>query len=366
VIHIRQEMAIHTGEDKQDLIAAAAGGDQAAFVALVEPHRAEVHAHCYRMLGSLQDADDALQVALFRAWRGLARFEGRGSFRGWLYRIATNACLRLIERRPPRLLPVDSGPPAAPHSAPGAAAEPGLWLDPYPDAGLEVAASSELTLPELLYEQRESVELAFVAAVQYLGPRQRAALLLHDVLRFSAREIADMLGTTPASINSALQRARATVSQRQPDASQHRTLAAVGGVQQQEIVQRFIAAWDEHDVAALVAMLSDQATWSMPPLATWYTGRRAIAAFLAEFPMRATWQWLPVRINGQLGVASYMRRGRRRLYRAYALHALTLRGTAIERVTAFLRPDLFGRFHLPDLLPELAQPDAAGLSVRMR
>jgi RNA polymerase sigma-70 factor, ECF subfamily len=204
---------------ERQLLDAACGGDEDAFRRLVEPHRAELHAHCYRMLGSLHDAEDALQDALLRAWRGLGKFDGRSALRRWLYRIATNICLDALARRQKRVLPIDYGPPAD-----GGADEDGepladsVWVEPYPDEALGL--EDGYAAPEARYEQREAVELAFVAALQHLPPRQRAVLVLREVLGFSAKEVSESLGTTVASVNSALQRARTTVEERLPEKSQ--------------------------------------------------------------------------------------------------------------------------------------------------
>src|SRR5947208_13132607 len=217
---------IDTTARERELLEAARGGDESAYSRLVEPHRTELHAHCYRMLGSVHDAEDALQEALLRAWRGLSRFEGRSSLRSWLYTIATNTSLNVIEKRPKRVLPIDYGPPADPHEGPGEPIVESVWLEPYPDdkLGLE----DGLAAPEARYEQRESVELAFVAALQHLPPNQRVVLLLREVLGFSAREVADTLDTSAASVNSALQRARAAVEERVPEQSQPATLRTLG------------------------------------------------------------------------------------------------------------------------------------------
>src|SRR4051794_28653549 len=204
-----------------------------AYRELVEPHRRELHAHCYRMLGSLQDAEDALQDALLRAWRGLDRFEGRSSPRSWLYRIATNACLDALARRPAkRELPIDRDPDDAPLTET-------VWLEPYPDD------------PDASYEQRESVELAFIAALQHLPANQRAVLILREVLGFSAKETAEMLDTTPASVNSAMQRARASVEGRLPERSQQETLRMLGDGEIRELVERYVEAWNRGDVDAV-------------------------------------------------------------------------------------------------------------------
>src|SRR5690349_12789897 len=230
-----------------DLIEAAGSGNEAAFAKLIDPFRGELHAHCYRMLGSVHDAEDVLQEALLRAWRALARFERRSSLRSWLYTIATNACLTAIERRPKRVLPIDYGPATDPHVAPGEPVTESVWVEPYPDdtLGLEDGLAS----PEARYEQRESIELAFVAALQHLPATQRAVLILREVLGFSAKEVAQALKTSVASVNSALQRARAGVDQRVPAQSQQTTLRELGDDGLRELVARYVHAWERNDVA---------------------------------------------------------------------------------------------------------------------
>src|SRR5437763_13228546 len=211
---------------ERELLEAARGGDENAYGRLIEPHRAELHAHCYRMLGSVHDAEDALQDALLRAWRGQKRFEGRSSLRSWLYRIATNTCLDVIARRPKRVLPIDYGPAADPHQAPGEPLVESVWVEPYPDETLGL--EDGLAAPEASYEQREGVELAFIAALQHLPATQRAVLILRDVLGFSAREAAESLDATAAAVNSALQRARQTVDEKLPEQTQQATLRSLG------------------------------------------------------------------------------------------------------------------------------------------
>src|SRR5918995_3747743 len=237
---------------ERELLVAARANDEIAFQRLVEPLRGELHAHCYRMLGSVHDAEDALQDALLRAWRSLARFEGRSSLRSWLYRIATNTCLDVIARRPKRVLPIDYGPPADPHDGPGEPLVESVWVEPYPDERLGV--EDGYASPEARFEQRESVELAFIAALQLLPPLQRAVLVLREVLGFSAKEVAQTLESTTASVNSALQRARATIDQRLPDQSQQATLRSLGDGRVREIVESYVDAWDRSDVGAVVAM----------------------------------------------------------------------------------------------------------------
>jgi RNA polymerase sigma-70 factor, ECF subfamily len=319
------------------LLDAARGGDHDAYRALVEPHRAELHAHCYRMLGSVHDAEDALQEALLRAWRGLPRFEGRSSTRSWLYKIATNTSLRLIERRPKRVLPADREPTD----------EDPLWIEPYSDAELTDGHAA----PEARYEQRESVELAFIAALQHLPARQRAALILREVLGFSAQEAAETLDTTVPSINSALQRARRTLDERLPERSQQTTLRALGDERTREIVERYADALERADVDAVLAMLADDATWSMPPIPEWYRGHEAIAAFLRDGPFKVQWRHRQARVNGQLAVGCYILDEETGRYEAHVVDVLTLDGTTIAAVTAFVDRSVFARFGLPGALP---------------
>jgi RNA polymerase sigma-70 factor (ECF subfamily) len=328
---------------ERDLLDAARGGDEAAYGRLVEPHRGSLHAHCYRMLGSVHDAEDALQDALLRAWRGLPRFEGRSSLRSWLYRIATNACLNAIARRPKRTLPIDHGPPADPHDAPGSPLVESTWIEPYPDGqlGIEDGRAG----PHARYERREAVELAFVAALQHLPANQRAALILREVLGFSGQEIADALGTTVAAVNSALQRARRAVDERLPERTQQATLRALGDQRLREIVEGYMDAMARGDVDAVVSLLAKDAVWSMPPLGSWYRSREEIAVFLATAPLNGEWRWrhLPARVNGQAAVASYGRTLGDDTYRAFALDVLTLRGDRIAEITSFINPSVVGR-----------------------
>ncbi len=335
-----------TGSERE-LLEAARQGDEAAFGRLVEPHRAALHAHCYRMIGSVPDAEDALQDALLRAWRGLPRFEGRSSFRSWLYTIATNACLRLIERRPKRVLPVDYGPAADPHDGPGEPLVESVWVDPYPDD--QVGLEDGFAAPEARYEQRESVELAFIAALQHLPARQRAVLVLRDVLGFAAHEVADVLETTPASVYSALQRAHKTVDQRLPELSQQAALRSLGDVELNNVVEGYVDAWERGDIDAVVAMLAEDARIAMPPLPTWYRGREAVAAFLSGWPLSGgtRWRLVPVRANGQLAFGKYILDVDKGSFRPHGVNVLSLRGVQIVEITAFLAPEAFGRFGLP-------------------
>ena len=322
--------------DERELLSAARAGDEDAFRRLVEPYRRELHAHCYRMLGSVHDAEDALQDALLRAWRGLARLEDRSSLRAWLYRISTNTCLDLIARRPKRVLPIDYGPS-------GAGDEPPLesiWVEPYPDEQLGL-------------EQRESVELAFIAALQHLPARQRAALILRDVLGFSARETAEALETTVASANGLLSRARRAADERLPEQSQQATLSALGDERLREVVEGYTRAFEEGDIDAVVAMLAEDATWSMPPTPTWFRGVDEIVPFLEAGPIQTRWRHVTGHANGQPAVGCYAWDDGRRLYAATVIDVLTLRGDRISAITAFVDAGLFARFGMPEALPEL-------------
>src|SRR3954470_21641261 len=246
------------------VLEAAQGGDEAAFAKLLDPYRGELHAHCYRMLGSVHDAEDALQEVSLRAWRGLSRFEGRSSLRSWLYTIATNICLNQIERRPKRVLPVDYTGSADPHGGPGEPVVESVWIEAYPDELIGV--EDELAGPEARYEQRESVELAFIAALQLLPATQRAVLVMREVLGFSAKEVAEALDTSVPSVNSALQRARKTIEERVPERSQQETLRTLGDDEVREIVESYMRAWEQGDVDTVVSLLSEDACFSMPPM----------------------------------------------------------------------------------------------------
>jgi RNA polymerase sigma-70 factor (ECF subfamily) len=321
---------------ERELLEAARGGDEDAYRRLVEPRRGELHAHCYRMLGSIHDAEDALQEALLRAWRGLPGFEGRSSLRAWLYRIATNACLNSIARRPKRVLPIDYAPATDPHDGPQAPLAESVWIEPYPDEQLGV--EDGFAAPEARYEQREAVELAFIAALQHLPARQRAVLILREVLGFSAKEVAESLETTVASVNSALQRARKAVDERLPEQSQQATLRALGDQGLREIVDGYLDAWDRGDIDGVVAMLTDDASFAMPPAPSWHQGREALTAFLGVGPLSGDWRWrhIFVRASGQPALAFYSWDETEGTYLPFALNVLTVRDERISDVTAFI------------------------------
>ncbi len=332
--------------NEQQLLEAARDGDQGAFAHLVESYRRELQAHCYRMLGSVADAEDALQDALLGAWRGLPRFEGRSSLRSWLYRIATNACLRVIERRPKRVLPIDYGPPADPHDPVEKPLMESVWIEPFPETLLADPAT-----PDASYELRESVELAFIAAIQHLPARQRAVLLLRDVLGFSARETAETLDTTPVSIDSALQRAHKAIDTRLPERSQQATLSSLDDDELKRVVEGFVSAWERADVDALVSLLAEDAVFAMPPEPTWFAGRDAIRAFLTAIPLAPRsprHRLVPTRANGQVAFGHYSWRAEPNAFVRHAITVLSLRGAEIGQITIFRHPVAFAGFDLPE------------------
>ena len=302
--------------------------DEAAFAELTEPYRGELHAHCYRMLGSVHDADDALQETLLGAWKGRSGFEGRSSLRSWLYTIATNASLRILKGRKGREMPRTTGRGDDPREPLAEPLAESVWIEPYPD--------------ELLrYEQRESVELAYVAALQLLPPNQRAVLILREVLDFSAQETAEMLDTSVASVTSALQRARATVKRELPARSQQETLRGLGEEPSRELVARFVDAWNRADIPGIVAMLAEDASFSMPPVPTWFRGRDNIAAFLnKQFDegrvLSSLWRFEATTASGQAAMVGHRRNPETGLDEHSTLTLLTFDGELISAATAFM------------------------------
>lgn len=326
----------------EDLVNAAKGGDETAFRELVETYRRELHAHCYRMTASLDDADDMVQEVMVRAWRGLANFEGRSSIRTWLYRIATNVCLSEVSKQVRRVLPVDHNRPDGDSSA-----EP-VWITPYPDEVIGI--EDKVDTPEGRYEQRESIELAFIAALQHLPANQRAALILRDVLGFRAREVAEALETTTAAVNSALQHARKTVQDRVPEQSQQATLRTLGDERLRAIVSDYTTALENGNVDAIVSMLAEDATWSMPPHPEWYQGHQAIVEFFTTGPAMVRWRHIPTTANGQIAVGCYAWNAEAGVYQGAVIDVLTLRGSQIAAITAFIDSGLFARFGLPEVI----------------
>jgi RNA polymerase sigma-70 factor (ECF subfamily) len=315
--------------------------DDEEFTALVAPLRRELHAHCYRMLGSAHDADDALQNTLVQAWHGLAGFEGRSTLRRWMYTIATRCCLDVIATGRRRALPVDLSSSSRDPVIGDVPRTDVAWLGPYPDDG-----------PESGYEQREAVELAFVAALQHLPGNQRAALLMFEVLGFSAGEIAATMQTTTASVNSALQRARATLAERAPSPTQQQALHTLGDARLRELVTGFATALERGDADTLVSLLSADVSWSMPPLPSWYHGIDAVGAFVRAVPLGSCGQWhaRELTANAQPAVALYLQADGCDGYRAWSLNVLSVRETRIGEVTSFIGGEHFIRFGLPTSL----------------
>ena len=316
------------------------------FRRLADDHRGELLAHCYRMLGSLHDAEDALQETFLRAWRGLPDFGGRSSVRTWLYTIATNVCMDVLGRRSKRVLPMDYGPPSPPTKAAGEPLIESVWVEPYPDEALGLPDGP--ASPDARYEQREAVELAFVAALQHLPATQRAVLILREVLGFSAREVAESLDTTVPSVNSALQRARRAVRERLPERSQQTTLRSLGDERARALIEAYLDAWRRADIDALRALLAEDAVFSMPPWPIWWQGGETIAGFSATAArVCPSTSKITTRANGQPAVASYGLDPESGRYTASAIDVFTFEGDAIKEITAFVNPGMFASFGLP-------------------
>jgi RNA polymerase sigma-70 factor (ECF subfamily) len=322
----------------------ARAGDGEAFAALIQPYRAELQVHCYRMLGSLQEAEDVLQDTLLAAWQGLGGFEERASIRTWLYRIATNRCLnarRSTSRRQAKEWNVPNVEPPEPTRLGEV-----VWLQPYPDTLLETVVNTPLG-PEARYEQTESISLAFVTALQVLPPRQVAVLVLRDVLGFPAAEVAAMLDSTVDSVNSALKRARAALHRRPPAAHQPPT---PGSAAEDAVVAKFVRAWESADLDALVDLLTDEVFISMPPIPFEYEGREPAARFCASiFRAGRRFDLVPTRANGQPAFGAYLR-APNGISHGTGLYVLTLDGNRVSAMTAF-NNSMLPWFGLPRSLP---------------
>ena len=330
-----------------DLIAQARAGDAEAFRELTEPYRRELQVHCYRMLGSFQDAEDALQDTLLAAWQGLEGFEGRASIRTWLYRIATNRCLNALRaggRRPAKEWDV----PGVERPEPTGFGDV-VWLEPIPDAQLEGAIDAPLR-PEARYEQTEAISLAFVTALQVLPPRQVAVLILRDVLGFHAGEVAEMLDSTVDSVKSTLKRARVVLQRRLPPAEEREAAPVASSTSEQAVVARFVHAWESADIDGLVALLTEDAFASMPPMPFEYEGRDAVGRFCASiFRAGRRFDLVPTRANGQPALGAYLR-GPNGISHGVGLYVLTLAGDRISAMTRF-ENSVLPRFGLPRSLP---------------
>jgi RNA polymerase sigma-70 factor, ECF subfamily len=346
---------VSIGDAETDaVVAAIRSGDESAFAALAERHRWQLRVHCYRMLGSVDDAEDLVQDTFLRAWRGRQQFEGRSLFRTWLHRIATNACLNAIERAPRRIMPQDVAPPVtAATDASGARAEPPWapelpWVQPYPDDLLEPAAPSE-TQPDTIIVSRETIELAFIVALQHLPGRQRAILILREVLGWSAKETAALLDTTVKSVNAALQRARSTL--RTLQTSEQRDVVATRTERERDLLERFMAAWENKDAHAITALLREDARWSMPPAPLWFDGRAAIERLFELFPLQrlGDFRILPTAANRQPAAAGYLRPHGQSSYHLTGVTVLRVEGAEIAEVISF-SPVLVSAFRLPPTL----------------
>jgi RNA polymerase sigma-70 factor (ECF subfamily) len=316
---------------------------QPDFSAAAEPYRRELLAHCYRMTGSLHDAEDLVQETLLRAWKAYDRFEGKSSLRTWLHRIATNTCLTALENRQRRPLPTGLGAPSSDPTAELVEGAEVPWLEPLPDAAGDPAD------PSTIVGTRESVRLAFVAALQHLSARQRAVLLLRDVLQWRAAEVADAVGASTAAVNSLLQRARSQLEAVGPSADDR--LAAPDTAYAQDQLRRYIAAFEAYDIERLVDIFTSEAIWEMPPFVGWYQGSQAIITLIhqqcpADLP--GDMRMLPLTANGQPAAAMYMRDGDAHV--PFQLHVLDLTADGVSRVVAFLDTALFAKFGLPERL----------------
>jgi RNA polymerase sigma-70 factor, ECF subfamily len=317
---------------EQALLELARNGDEGAFGDLIGVHRGALTAHCYQMLGSFADAEDAVQDALLRAWRALESFEGRSSVRSWLYSIVTNTAIDLARRRARRELSAGHGAPAAAGVTPAQAINEPIWLEPFPDQMLTAEVEQS---PEARYELKESLELAFVVALQQLPPLQRAVLTLREVVGFSAAETAGQLATSVPAVNSALQRARATIADRIPAQSQQACLRALGDTKVKTLAERYARAIERGDTDVLINMLTADATWSMPPSPTWYSGRASIAEFQIKCVFEVDWQHRVTSANGQLAMGCYIYDQDKDCYLGAVIDVLTLDGDQVAAVTGF-------------------------------
>ena len=332
-------------------LAAARSGDKDAFTILTEPHRLELMTHCYRMLGSIEDAEDQVQETFLRAWRRLETYQERASFRAWLYKIATNACLDAMQRQPKRLLPLElpgPGDPGAPLPAP--ILDP-VWIEPFPDEWIAPSVAN----PEARYDSYESVSLAFLAALQVLPPRQRIVLILADVMDWPMGEIADTLKTTISSVTSLLHRACLTMKQRHIPEGKDMARMKMPAAQTREVLDRYVHAWESADIQGIISLLSDTATFPMPPLPFWVQGKQAVAELISRNILagegRQRFKLVPLQANGQPGFAFYWVDEATRTYHAYALQVITIEDGLLSDVTTFGMPALFGYFQLPAVLP---------------
>jgi RNA polymerase sigma-70 factor (ECF subfamily) len=329
---------------------AALQGNQGAFVDLTEPFRPELQVHCYRMLGSTVEAEDLVQETLLRAWKSLHTYAGRAPLRAWLYRIATNACLDELAARPRRGLPATWFAPADPEQPPETPILDSIWLEPYPDAILPTVPSD----PAARYEQQESIRLAFIVALQQLTPLQRATLLLRDVLGWKAAEVAELLDHSVSSVTSALYRARVNLTALNRNRGWAKAGAELDTAAEEEVLERYLQAWETADIDRLIMLLKEDATFPMPPLPDWYSGRTDIRAFVTSSILagdaRGRWRLLPTRANALPAFGLYKRQEDRSGHEAFAIQVVTLEDGLVADATTFGFPPLFPRFGLPEFL----------------
>jgi len=345
---MQQETQIDSREPE---LRAALGGDQGAFEGLTEPYRRELQVHCYRMLGTLVEAEDMVQETFLRAWKSRRTYAGRAPFRAWLYRIATNACLDELAQRPRRGVPMSYFAPADPDQPPDPPLLDPIWLEPYPDAILPMARTD----PAARYDQHETVRLAFLVALQELPPRQRAILLLRDVLGWSAAEVASLLDSTVSSVTSALYRARSTLSARYRGGDRPEQGVNLDDPIERRLLERYVEAWETADIDQLTLMLKQDATFPMPPAPAWYFGRTAIRAFISATILngaaRGRWKLLLTRANGLPAFGLYRKEEDRPVYTAFAIQVVTFESGLVADATTFGFPQLFRRFELPEEIP---------------
>jgi RNA polymerase sigma-70 factor (ECF subfamily) len=333
--------------NEAEALRAAQAGDEARFGELVAPYRVELRAHCYRMTASLAEAEDVLQDALLRAWRGLDKFEGRSSLRAWLYKVATNACLDALGKHRERTMPSELEGPASTDTPLAPPLVDPIWVEPCPATYWHAVTAG----PEARYSARESVAVAFLVALQTLAPLQRAVLILREVLGFSAADVADLLETSVTAVNSALSRARTTM-QAHRDEIEGGSAVDLGDTETTELLTRYVNAWESGDLSALVSVLREDATLTMPPVPTWFRGRDAIVQFLSGMvPGMGAQRLVPTQASGAPAFGGYLRAAGDTRFRAHALHVLRLRGGTVAAVDVYMIPSLFARFELAPELP---------------
>jgi RNA polymerase sigma-70 factor, ECF subfamily len=331
-------------------LAAARNGDAEAFSRLSEPYRRELRAHCYRILGSLEDAEDLVQETLLRAWRRIETYAERASFRAWLYKIATNASLDALERLPRRTLPIEAEEPGSPLLAEQAPGGEPAWVEPFPDAWLAPTSAS----PEARYDARESISLAFLVALQILPPRQRTVLIFADVLDWPMAEIGDVLGISLSAATSLLRRARVTLKQRNQAGRLDRSRVGFPDEATRILLDRYARAWEAADLEGIITLLADDALFPMPPLTAPIVGKQAMAAFYAahlfDGDPRGRWKLLPIQANARPGFAFYRLDEATGEYRAYVLQVLEIENGLVTNATTFAFPALFKYFGLKEVM----------------